>query len=600
MTTLFAQLYWREPLWLLLALVPWLLIIWQKFKQRVLLNQYADPQLHPWIIVSPNNTRQRLPIFLQLLIWLLLALSAAGPRLLKMTPDHVLPPQASAVIILDHSRSMLTDDVYPNRLQQASEIVKQWLQEPQKHRLGVIIFAGASHVVMPPNNDPFIFQQTAQLLNNIRLPTHGSVLLSALNQAVEQLNEASGSRAILVLTDGDFSNADLPALREMGVHLNKEKIELHLLGVGKATKTAIKDGKGGWLLQNDQAVTTHLNELVLRSLAESSGGSYYRLDLKTHQKLKNIWNPKAAKIEHQYLDQVLWKELFMWFLFPALSLILMTHLRFSRIAIPALMIVTIGVLGQPVTSMADTQELKKAYAAWQENDFQRAATLYSKAGGYEARMGQGASCFRNQQVVCAINAFSRAAWLAINDQQRGEAAFNLGNSYFKLGDFTSAITLFEDALTYQPEQTKYQQNLNFSEEVQQQIELRLKQEAASASRRAAGAGVRGINVENNTVVTPNMRLTLDNNLTDTSLARANAINLSESQLAEFMQRSQMFASASNAQGEARQVQHDWQRFSNEDPIVARQLDFWQRLFEMEEGILTHPETPKLLPGVQPW
>jgi tetratricopeptide (TPR) repeat protein len=215
-------------------------------------------------------------------------------------------------------------------------------------------------------------------------------------------------------------------------------------------------------------------------------------------------------------------------------------------------------------------------------------------------MGQGASCFRGEQFVCAINAFSRAAWLASDDQQRGAAAFNLANSYFKQGDFTSAITLFEDALTYQPEQTRYQQNLSFSEEVQRQIELRLKQEAASANRRAAGAGIRAINVENNTVVTPNMRLTLDKAPPDTMLSQANVINFSEKQLIEFMQRSQMFATAGSGKSESRQMQHDWQRFSNEDPTVARQLDFWQRLFEMEEGILTHPNAPKLLPGVQPW
>lgn len=601
MTALFSQLYWREPLWLLLALVPLVLIIWQKFKQKSLLNQYADPKLQPWIIVPSQTTRPRRSILFQFLIWLLLALAAAGPRLLNVAPDNVLPPKASAVIILDHSRSMLADDVYPNRLQQANATVKKWLQETQQLNLGVIIFAGASHVVMPPNNDPFVFQKTVQLLDKVQLPTHGSAFLSALKQAVEQLNGASGSRGIVVLTDGDFSTANFPAIGEMIAQLYKKKITLNLLGVGKVSKIALKDGNGGWLLQNDQAITTRLNEMALRKLAaENAGVKYHRLNLNTHQNLENVWQPPTAKIDDQYLEQVLWNELFAWFLTPALILILISHFQRPRITISSLIVVTMALIGQPATGTAGTQNLKQAYAAWQKNDFQLAATLYSKVAGYEARMGQGASCFRGEEVVCAITAFTRAAWIATNAKQRGVAAFNLGNSYFKQGDFISAITLFKDALTYQPEQLQYQQNLNFSEEVQRQIELRLKQEAASANRGAAGAGVRAINVENNTVVTPNMRLTLDKNPVNLTLAQTNAINLSESQLAEFMQRSQMFASASSTQGEIRQVQHDWQRFSNEDPTVARQLEFWQRLFEMEEGILTHPETPKLLPGVPPW
>jgi len=76
--------------------------------------------------------------------------------------------------------------------------------------------------------------------------------------------------------------------------------------------------------------------------------------------------------------------------------------------------------------------------------------------------------------------------------------------------------------------------------------------------------------------------------------------LTEQQLAEYMQRSQNFARLSGNQNNRRQRQHDWSRFSNENPVAARRVEYWQRLFELEEGVPAHPDTPKVLPGVRPW
>jgi len=149
MNTFLDQLYWREPLWMLLVLFPLIVMLWRQTQQRRSLRRYADATLLPWIIVPDLQKRNRWQLVSQFLIWLLFGMAAAGPRLLLSAPPDLLPPQGAAVIVIDHSRSMQASDIFPNRLQQAHDVVTQWTQNNDELKLGLVIFAGASHIVLP-------------------------------------------------------------------------------------------------------------------------------------------------------------------------------------------------------------------------------------------------------------------------------------------------------------------------------------------------------------------------------------------------------------------------------------------------------------------
>jgi len=111
MNALWEQVYWREPLWLLLALFPVAIMMWRMLQKRHNLRLYADVNLLPWVIVPQISNKQYWKLASQLLIWLLFALSAAGPRLLISAPQEISPSQNAAVVIFDHSRSMQATDM---------------------------------------------------------------------------------------------------------------------------------------------------------------------------------------------------------------------------------------------------------------------------------------------------------------------------------------------------------------------------------------------------------------------------------------------------------------------------------------------------------
>jgi Ca-activated chloride channel family protein len=605
--TLIGQLYWREPLWLLLGLFPFALMLWKRSLQQASLRQYADSVLHPWVKVPQASNNNRWPLIAQLTIWLLLGIAASGPRLLTAAPDDLLPAQGAAIIIMDQSRSMLASDVYPSRLQQAHHILSQWTDEAHPAKAGLIVFAGASHIALPPTHDQSAFQQASKVIRKLQLPTHGSAILASLKQATSLLLNQDGERTIIVLTDGDYQDQEWSALKAIAPELENQQITVQLLGVGTPSPIALSDQTGRWLMQNGTAATTRLNEAKLKSLADSPNITYKRLNPEIHHQLSNVWQPRPARLTKEHENQVLWQELFPWFLVPAILLLIGQYMRLPRhlekpvsITATSLLVTSIiFILLQPQQSHASTyDDLLLAHQAWNQQAYEKAASLYAQIQGYDARIGEGASCFRSEDMSCAITAFSQAAWQASTDQQRGVAAYNLANSFFHQGNFPAAITQYEDALRYQPDEERYQNNLNFSKEVQGQIELRMRQEAASLDKRL-GPGWRTRRIEEGLDISPNISVILDDE-PDNETSSQYTPQLSDEQIKQYMQRGEAYARLSKQQGQQYQRQHDWSQFSNTEPAAAHQVEFWQRLFELEEDILVSPDAPKIIPGVTPW
>ncbi|VAW55853.1 hypothetical protein MNBD_GAMMA07-919 [hydrothermal vent metagenome] len=614
MINFFNQIYWREPLWLLLVLYPWLLMGWKIVCQQKGLKRYADAHLLPWVVVAEFQYKYYGKNSLQVLIWLFFAVAAAGPRILISAPNDILPSAGAAIVVVDHSRSMNANDVFPSRLQLANNMVKQWSLQNNNLQLGLVIFSGASHVVLPATSDKKAFHEVTQLLNNIQLPTHGSAFVQALNQAQDLLIHKQGERAIIMLSDGDLSEPEFIEINNTVAELKLNNISLQLLGVGSLSSTALMDAPGHWLEHKGKAVLTQLKETELKRLASSHDNvNYMRLDPDVHVKLSIVWPLPKARISTENQIKAIWQEIFSWPLLAAMVLISLTQLSVPKRWFKSMMhsiiffAVTLILMSQSQLVYAEAKTLQQAYQLWGNKNYAQAAKAYATIAGYDARMGEGASCFREDDIECAISAFSRAAWVAELNVQRGKAAFNLANSFFKQGDFKSAINSYKDALRYQPEQAAYSNNLKFSLEVQKNIERHERLLAnRKNSRRTAGSGdiEANINFDNQRVSTLDARIS--DSPRRTKLNDNSDIALTLEQLALYMQRYQRYAQLSSKTKHIgltimpNKQPRDWSRFSNDTPEAENILAFWQRLFELEENIPAHRDQPKNLPGVDPW
>jgi Ca-activated chloride channel family protein len=219
-------------------------------------------------------------------------------------------------IALDISRSMLAQDVVPSRLALAKAKIKELIKKLSCERVGLILFSGSSFVQCPLTSDYSAF---FMFLDQIDVETISSGT-TALDQAIRQgLAEFKTmperkNKLLILLTDGEDFSSDLS-----GVKNETQKIGMHIVTLGLGTQEGapipLYDDRGkpiGHQLDKKGAVViSRLNEGILHSLAQDSGGVYIRVtpddhDLKTllayvqSYEKEDLGDKKISEFEEQY------------------------------------------------------------------------------------------------------------------------------------------------------------------------------------------------------------------------------------------------------------------------------------------------------------
>ena len=182
--------------------------------------------------------------------------------------------------------------------------------------------------------------------------------------------------------------------------------------------------------------------------------------------------------------------------------------------------------------------------------------------------------------------------------------FNLGNSYFQVGDYKNAVIAFRDALLYRPDHSASQANLEFSQALQEAVEKRL----ALSARESSGSGPQSSRAAPETAVRPNSTLSLDDNeaLLDAESRLPPLPNLTSIQFAALIEKG--LAQVRQAGGGSDIQQQDQQAKAlaladarlQMESLQEQQFLLWNRLFEIEEGFPSSLDHPEALPGVPPW
>lgn len=276
----FAQPAW---FWGLLAIIPvalWLLRSAAR-AARGPVHRYADAHLLPYLTGTRDlETHERWGRFLRWsLLWALLLAAMAGPRW-DATDVRLFHPGNNLLVLLDISRSMQVDDVSPTRLGRARQELQDLVIQNRTVRLGLITFASVPLVLSPITEDTYAILNLLPAISTDLVSLQGSRLGMALDRAEALLAglPADSSKAILLISDGDFDEPELAAR----IHkLAGEGVRLHALGVGSAAGGRVPAPRGGWVLDSGGApVVSALNEPLLKSLAEAGGGIYRLADFR--------------------------------------------------------------------------------------------------------------------------------------------------------------------------------------------------------------------------------------------------------------------------------------------------------------------------------
>lgn len=453
------NLEWHQPAWSLLALQPLVLWLLTRRQRRSLL-AYAEPRLHPWAVHIDSQRRTLWGQVLQFIIWGLLAIALAGPRMPEFihsqSKEQVsLRGDVSYMLVLDVSNAMQVRDLSTTRAQRARIEIADLFSRLRGERIGLVVYGAQAGLLAPPTRDYETLQFYLAQADSVVSDRGSAALPEALQIAAQTLDKPlNRSSAIILVTAGDSRYLNgTPGSRVLSQveSLGRSGFPLYILATGT------EDG---------QSSENHSDFRRLQELANLFGGRFSVAE-NGDSDWQKLYDTGLARLPSDYRPphaQRIYRELYSWFLIPALMLLLVLPVSFflqrhSRVLLTALVLTVF--IGMPLAAAAASLE-HRAFQAYSRGDYALAQILYARLPGHNARMGEGSAAFQREDFVFAQKQFTLALLLADTNSLRANALYNLGNSHFRLRQFSKAIEAYQGALQYDPNHISAGVNLQLS------------------------------------------------------------------------------------------------------------------------------------------
>lgn len=574
------NLYWREPLWLLLALFPLVSGVWLWLHQRQRWQRVADSHLLPWVKADLATT-SLIRRFVLATGWLLICVALAGPR----SPQWVPPEHQTSntlFALLDLSDSMRTRDGQPDRIGSSRELLMAWLtQLPSNTKVGLVVFAGQAHLYLPPTPDLDLVAHFLKQPDQLHPPLLGNALDEAVSEALS-VTEDIDHTDLVIFSDGDMDNATRSRVKA------RLKPLAHWLwvGVGSDEASQVLNAQQQPLSIDGRRITSRRDTAWVEQLAAQSSGRYYRIEHLAGQTAKQTLQWPTRQIEGANQQDVLWHEWFGFALLPGI-LLLMCGLHTPKTSLRTILLgaLTLGLIACQSDAPSAEQQLAKG-------DFTSAREAAETETGYRARFIEGTACYRLKDYPCAAEAFARAAWQSNDRTQRGAAVFNLGNAYFRLGDYAQAEVLFRDAGLLGVAPDRVSLNLAYAHDLKLAMRQRMA-DIAESERRALWRA--------NALIPPDgfdERLAEGENLVRELSGQSPLRRIAPEQLQALLNKGleRLQQSAGNR---AENLGRSWVRSPQAlSPQNTAQL--FNRVMAIESGLGAQPDKPKLPEGQRAW
>lgn len=302
---------------LLLVLPPALIaFLWWSFRTRqALMKQFIQARLLPGLVSGISSRRQKLKSACLLLGVAALIFALARPQW-GFSWEQVNVRGVDIVVAIDTSKSMLAEDIAPNRLQRAKLAALDLMQLAKSDRLGLVAFAGSAFLQCPLTIDDTAFRQSVETLNVSTIPEGGTSLSEAIQTAQSAFKEGDNHRILVLMTDGE--DQDTGAV-EAAKKAAQAGLRIYTIGIGTTDGELlrIKDAQGKPDYVRDEqgnVVKSHLNEELLREIASATEGGFY-LPLRGAKTMDQLYEEGLAKLpksEHQQKLVKQFEERYHW------------------------------------------------------------------------------------------------------------------------------------------------------------------------------------------------------------------------------------------------------------------------------------------------
>ncbi|MDA9026268.1 VWA domain-containing protein [Flavobacteriaceae bacterium] len=238
------------------------------------------------------------------------------------------------VFAIDVSKSMLAEDVAPNRLEKSKQLVTQIINNLASDRVGIIAYAGKAFPQLPITTDYASAKMFLQSMNTDMLSSQGTAINEAIQLSRNYFDdEEQTNRVLIIISDGEDHN-DLSI--EVAEAASEEGIKIYTIGVGSENGGPIPLKRDGVVRsykkdQNNETVITKLNKETLRLIANEAKGSYIdgSQTAAVVEQVRAILSVMDKK-EFEAKEFAEYKDQFQWFLGIGLFFLILDVLLLER------------------------------------------------------------------------------------------------------------------------------------------------------------------------------------------------------------------------------------------------------------------------------
>jgi Ca-activated chloride channel family protein len=309
--------------WAVLLLVATLIIGYMR--RASLLKKIATPRLITRLTTSGSNGRRKFRVAMLIAVACLLCLSALDPRW-GTRYKEVEQQGIDTFFVLDVSRSMLAQDVRPNRLTRAATSIEDVLDVMGSDRAGLITVAGDAALTVPLTLDYGSLRLALDDISPRSVNRGGTMIGDGIRLATLSFtDDVQDHKAIVVLTDGEdmgsFPVEAAAAAAELG-------ILVYTVGIGDAnTGSRIPTttyGQPTYIVHEGKEVWSIMNADELTNVANAGGGVFIPAGT-ANLDLASIYAKRIATDSGRSFDSVKLEQYiprFQWFAIPAFIILL--------------------------------------------------------------------------------------------------------------------------------------------------------------------------------------------------------------------------------------------------------------------------------------
>ena len=480
------------PQWLWgLLVIPILTAFFIRAESRGLrrLQEFVSARLLPQLAGTVNRPRRALRFGLQLVGLSLGLVCLAQPRW-GYTFEDVKRKGLDLLIAVDTSRSMLSNDVQPNRLERVKLAAQDLINELQGDRVGLIAFAGRAFLQAPLTIDYEAVMESVNDLDTKTIPEGGTNISSAITLAMQSFGKSAvGNRALIVFTDGEELSGDAVKTAKAAADAG---VRIFTLGVGTPQGSLIPitgdNGETSFVKDSaGQVVKSKLDEKRLREVAQATGGFYLYLE-NGPRTMQQIYNEGLAKMQAAEIDVRLSRrpiERYEWPLGAALvalalSILIGERKRVrERIHVPAPVKMTAATVALVIILCQLAFGATPGLEAYRDGKFEDAYSQFQETlkshpesrAEDKLQFDSGAAAYKLKDYSKALESFSQAL-LSPETLLQSKSHYNLGNTLYqrgeaqkgddkKLSDWTNALDHYEQTLKLEPQNKDAKENYDY-------------------------------------------------------------------------------------------------------------------------------------------